>query len=82
MTWLGSREAKAQVDARYSAVQGWLLDTVLAISLFATLAAMISANLGSDRGPQVVPYLRALMLGSLIRCAAGRRAGRGVAGRL
>ncbi|MGC0141765.1 histidine kinase [Pseudactinotalea sp. Z1732] len=56
----------AQVDARYSAVQGWLLDTVLAISLFATLAAMISANLGSDRGPQVVPYLWALMLGSLM----------------
>lgn len=57
----------AQVDPpRYSAVQGWLLDAVLAIAVFATLAAMISANLGSDRGPQAVPYLWALMLGALM----------------
>ncbi|HLS13695.1 MAG TPA: histidine kinase [Beutenbergiaceae bacterium] len=57
----------AQVDQRrYSVVQGWLLDTVLAIAVFATLAAMISANLGSDRGPQVVAYLWALLLGALM----------------
>lgn len=59
------RSAGVDQDAQ-SAVQGWLLDTVLAVAVFGTLAAMISANLGSERGPHVVPYLLALTLGGLM----------------
>lgn len=53
-----------------TAVQSLLADAALGVAVFGTLAAMISADLGSERGPQVLAYLFAFALGAMM---LGRR---------